>query len=146
MRLQRWFAAILCCLLAAAGNASEQKDAAFVVIVHPSNHYDVLSRSRLEFLFQRKISRWPWGAEAQPIDLDSASPAAREFTRVVLKTTEERLAEYWIDQRATRGVSPPVRLSSAAAVKAFVASHPGAVGYIPAADLDATVKVMRVDP
>jgi hypothetical protein len=133
-------------LVAALGCASEHREVAFVVIVHPSNRYDALNRPKLESLFLRKISRWPWGAEVQPVDADSKSPAAREFAKQVLRTTEERLAEYWIDQRATRGVSPPIQMSSAAAMKAFVATHPGAVGYIPPSDLDATVKAIRVDP
>jgi hypothetical protein len=139
-------AAIVLCLLGTLGSASEQREAAFVVIVHPSNHYDALNRSKLEFLFLRKVSRWPWGAEAQPVDMDPRSLAAREFTSQVLKTTEESLAVYWIDQRSTRGASRPIQIPSAAAVKAFVAAHPGAVGYIPAADLDSTVKTIRVDP
>ena len=139
-------AIVVCCLLATLGGASEQSGAAFVVIVHRSNRYDALTRSKLEALFLRKISRWPWGAEAQPVDLDSRSGLGREFTKQVLRTTEERLAEYWIDQRVTRGLGPPGQISTVAAVKAFVSTHPGAVGYIPSTDLDGTVKAIRVDP
>jgi hypothetical protein len=141
-----WLAMIALAFLAALAAAGTKRDEPFVVIVHPSNHFDTLNRAKLEFLFLRKVSRWPWGAEAEPVDLEANSPARREFTKQVLRTTEERLAAYWIDLRTTRGISPPPRMSASTAVKAFVASHPGAVAYIPEADLDATVKAIRIDP
>jgi hypothetical protein len=142
----KWLAIFALVFLSAAGSAGGKRDETFVVIVHPSNHFAALNRTKLDYLFLRKVSRWPWGAEAQPVDLDAGSPAAQWFTREILHTTEERMAAYWIDQRSTRGISPPARIKNAAAVKAFVAAHSGAVAYIPEADLDATVKAIRIDP
>jgi hypothetical protein len=121
------------------------KDGGFVVIVHPSNQFDALSRSKLSFLFLRKVSRWPWGAEVEPVDLPPNQPARLEFTQQVLRTTERDLDQYWIDQTTTRGVSRPVQVTSAAEAKSLVAMRPGAVAYIPAAELDRTVKVLRID-
>jgi len=118
----------------------------FVVIVHPSNRFEVLGRSQVSYLFLRKISRWPWGAEVAPLDLPEGGPARRAFLREVLGFSEEQLGEYWIDQRATRGVSPPLQVRDAAAAKLWVAAKPGAIAYIPTSALDATVKAMRVDP
>ena len=126
--------------------APGKREEAFVVIVHPSNRFDALSRSKLSFLFLRKVSRWPWGAEVFPIDV-AANPSARlQFTEQVLRTTEEKLAEYWIDQRATRGVRPPIQVPGAMAAKSLVAGRPGAIAYIIASELDGTVKAIRVDP
>jgi hypothetical protein len=117
----------------------------WVVIVHLSNRLNVLSRSKVSYLFLRKVSRWPWGAEAAPADLAEGEPIRREFVEQVLGMSAERLAEYWIDQRATRGVSPPVEVRDAAAAKRWVASKPGGIAYIPASALDSTVRAMRVD-
>jgi hypothetical protein len=126
-----------------AGAADEGK---FVVIVHLSNRFDRLTRSKLTFLFLRRVSRWPWGAQVEPVDLASRGPVRREFTRQVLRTTDEQLNQYWIDQLTTRGVSGPIEVADAAAAKIFVAARPGAVAYIPVAELDHTVKVMTIDP
>jgi hypothetical protein len=126
--------------------ARGKHDEAFVVIVHPSNRFDALSRSKLTFLFLRKVSRWPWGAEVFPIDVAANRSMRREFTEQVLRTTEEKLAEYWIDQRATRGVSPPMQVPGGTAAKSLVAGRPGAIAYITASELDGTVKAIRVDP
>jgi hypothetical protein len=121
------------------------KDDAFVVIVHPSNQFDALARSKLSLLFLRKVSRWPWGAEVEPIDL--VTPSVRlDFTRLVLKTTERDLDQYWIDQTTTRGLSRPIRVRTAEEAKLAVATRSGAIAYIPTVDLDRTVKALRVDP
>jgi hypothetical protein len=133
-------------VVVAPAAAFGKHDEAFVVIVHPSNRFDTLSRSKLSFLFLRKVSRWPWGAEVFPIDVAANPSTRREFTEQVLRTTEEKLAEYWIDQRATRGVGPPIQVPGALAAKSLVAGRPGAIAYIPASELDGTVKPIRVDP
>ena len=126
----------------ASGSLKEE----FVVIVHPSNRFDTLSRSKASYLFLRKVSRWPWGAEAAPLDLADGEPIRRAFVRQVLGLSEEQLAEYWIDQRATRGISPPLQAPDVKAAKLWVAGKPGGIAYIPASALDSTVKAMRINP
>jgi hypothetical protein len=116
------------------------------VIVHPSNRFEALSRAKASYLFFRKVSRWPWGAEVAPLDLPEGDPIRTAFVRRVLGFSEGQLAEYWMDQRATRGVSPPLRAHNAAAAKLWVATKPGGIAYIPASLLDSTVKAMRIDP
>ncbi len=133
-------------LLAALGSAGGPREEEFVLIVNRSNQFDSLSRSKIGFLFLRKVSRWPWGAEAEPIDLPPHESARRWFSKHVLRSTEEQVDEYWIDKRATRGVSPPLQVPNAAAAKAVVAARPGAIAYIQAAAVDGTVKVLKVDP
>jgi hypothetical protein len=141
-RYLRLAASVFCASFDASGGIKER----YVVIVHPSNRFEALSRSKVSYLFLRKVSRWPWGAEVVPLDLPDGEPIRRDFVREVFGFSEEQLAEYWIDQRATRGVSPPPGVRDAAAAKLQVAAKPGAIAYIPASALDATVKVMRIDP
>jgi hypothetical protein len=118
----------------------------FVVIVHPSNRFEALTRSKVGYVFLHKVSRWPWGAEVAPADLVANEPVRREFVQQVLRMTEGQLADYWIDQRAARGVSPPVEVRDAAAAKLWVAARPGGIAYIPLSALDGTVKALRLDP
>jgi hypothetical protein len=117
-----------------------------VVIVHPSNRYDALSRSKLSYVFLRKVSRWPWGPEVAPANLPASEPLRQEFLQKVLRMSEEQFVDYWIDQRSTRGVSPPIEVRDPAAIKIWVAARPGGIAYIPASALDRTVKAIRVDP
>jgi DNA-binding transcriptional LysR family regulator len=133
-------------VLSTLGNAGGPREEEFVLIVNRSNQFDSLNRSKIGFLFLRKVSRWPWGAEAEPIDLPPRESGRRWFSNQVLRITEEQVDEYWIDQRATRGVNPPIQVPNAAAARALVAARPGAIAYIPAAAVDGTVKVLKVDP
>lgn len=116
----------------------------FVVIVNKANKYDSLSRAQLRIIFLRKVSRWPWGAETVPVDLAEGSPVREAFIRTVLATSREHLAVYWIDQKVTLNLDPPIRVANAAVAKAVVASKAGAVAYIPPEALDGTVKILQV--
>jgi hypothetical protein len=142
---RNWFL-VVCGVLLARPDIAHVKDVEFVVIVHPSNRFDALTRSKLSFLFLRKVSRWPWGAEVEPVDLGPHEPVRLEFTQQVLRTTERDLDQYWIDLTTTRGISRPIQVTDAAEAKSVVAMRPGAIAYIPKADLDRTVKALRVDP
>jgi ABC-type phosphate transport system substrate-binding protein len=141
---RRSFHLVLANVLAFAAGSVTGKEP-FVVIVNKSNRFDSLTRAKLRYLFLRKVSRWPWGAEVYPIDLKDAAAVRREFTGEVLNTTEHELAAYWIDQRMVRGVAPPVEAANPEAARALVAGNPGAIAYIPPSALDDTVKALRVE-
>ncbi len=49
------------------------------------------------------------------------------------------MAEYWVQQSMTQGLTPPSTQRSARAVLRFVASVPGAISYVPPAEVDDTV-------
>ena len=120
------------------------------VIVHPSNRFDALfSRSKvsaISSLRKTKIAHGGHGgAEVAPLDLAQNERVRRVFVQRVLGISEEQLAEYWIDQRATRGVNPPLQVRDAAAAKLWVAARPGGIAYIPSSAVDATVKALRID-
>src|SRR5260221_14674722 len=74
----------------------------FVVIANKQNRLDKLTVAKLRIIFLRKISRWPWGAETDPVDLPDESGLRGIFTREVLEKSLAELGVYWIDQRATR--------------------------------------------
>jgi ABC-type phosphate transport system substrate-binding protein len=125
----------------------------FIVIVHVANPFDELTRSKIALLFQKKVSRWPWGAESEPIDLPSC-PARDAFLKNVLKSSEERLQEYWVEQVTARGIVRPHVASTPGLVVEKVAAKPGGIGYIPARAWNESelqgglqgVKVLRVTP
>ena len=115
-----------------------------MLIVNKANKIDPLTKSKVRFIYHRKVSRWPWGAEILPLDLPERSPARRDFSQSVLGRSVEELAVYWIEEKMTRNANPPARVPTAAAAKAIVASRAGAICYIPANAVDDTVKVIEV--
>jgi hypothetical protein len=54
------------------------------------------------------------------------------------------MSEYYVAQSMTQGVTPPSTQKSSRAILRFVASVPGAISYVPPADLDDTVNVIKV--
>jgi hypothetical protein len=54
------------------------------------------------------------------------------------------MAEYWVQQSMTQGLTPPSTQRSARAVLRFVSSVPGAISYVPPSEVDETVRVVSI--
>ena len=81
----------------------------------------------------------------EPVDLAEASGIRKAFSSEVVGKDVATVRSYWQQQLFTgRGV-PPVVKASDAEVLAFVASRPGAIGYVSAgAALPDGVKAVRI--
>ena len=66
------------------------------------------------------------------------------FSKQVLNRSVREMAEYWVQQSMTQGLTPPSTQRSARAVLRFVASVPGAISYVPPAEVDDTVNVVAI--
>ena len=101
--------------LAPHGFATEA-EAGFQVIVHPSVAGKTITKAALADIFTGKAKRWGDGRDVLPVDLTETSPVREAFSR---KTDED--------------------------VIAYVATHPGAVGYVAEGlALPETVKAVAV--
>jgi hypothetical protein len=118
----------------------------FRVVAHRSVPGASVSRDFLANAFLKNISRWPDNQPIRPVDLRIDAGARKAFSEAVLRRSVAAVKAYW-QQRifSGRGVPPPA-LDSDQAVIEYVASHPGAVGYISGTTSVATVKVMAVKP
>lgn len=118
--------------------------APLAVIVHPSRA-DRLGTADVARIFLRRQRFWRDGSPIVPLNREPGSDARETFSRSVLGGDSARWASYWNDAYFN-GVFPPAVLSSSAAVKRYVASQPGAIGYVDPADVDDTVRVaLRID-
>jgi hypothetical protein len=129
---------------AANATANVTDDDAWVVVVHPSNPARTMNRSDLERIWRRTTAFWPEGQAVVPLNLPGGDPLRHTFQAAVLRAGDEALAQWW-NRAYFQGVSPPVVLKTGAAVKAYVAVTPSAIGYIPASEADASVAVVEVD-
>ncbi len=71
-----------------------------------------------------------------------SSPIKAEFTEKVTKKKLGKYKAYWSKMIFSGKAVPPKELANDAAVKSFVSSNPNAVGYIDAASVDSSVKVL----
>ncbi len=131
-------ALVLAFLLLAAASAGERESVA--VIVHPARHVE-LSVDDLAQIYLRRRRFWDDGAPVVPLNLSFANPLRERFSRRVLRQSDVRLAEYW-NREYFYGTFPPATLASTEAMRRYVASDPNAIGYLPASQVDGSVRVL----
>lgn len=115
----------------------------FMVIVHPDNPSDGVSRDFLRDAYLKKATTWH-GETIRPIDLSSKFPEREHFIRQVIRKTPAQLRSYWNQQVFSGKGVPPPEAASVADVVAYVVANPGAVGYIPVDADPGRAKVIRI--
>ncbi len=116
----------------------------FVVVVNKANPVTTLSVLELRRIFMKQTRMWSHAESVVPVDWDATSPQREEFSRLVLGRTVREMGDYWVQQGVTQGLTPPSTQRSARAMLRFVASVPGAIGYVPAAEVDDTVVAVKI--
>jgi ABC-type phosphate transport system substrate-binding protein len=114
-----------------------------VVIVNTQNPVQTIDASDLRPIFQTTKTSWGNSAgDTMPLNLPEDNPLRLEFDKAVLGLDADRVARYWQDRKIRGGARPPMRVSSTGMVLKGVASKAGAVGYVKASEVNATVKVV----
>lgn len=126
-------ALLLAARVAAAGGS-------LAVIVPPQRTAQV-TVGEVAQIYLRQRRHWATGEAIVPVNREAGSQARTLFTRAVFGGEARWLASYW-NRQYFRGVLPPATLASDEAVKRFVASVPGAIGYIDARAADPSVRVV----
>lgn len=102
---------------------------------------EALSKEELGRIYRRRKLFWESGEKIIPVNLPAAHPLRRRFSHLVLGLLPEELEAYWNEQYF-HGISPPYVLASEEGVLQFVATTPGAVGYVSAATVTRQVHVL----
>lgn len=136
--------------MAACAPASDAKaagaDAAIAVVVGKGQAPATpLSPALVAGIFARKRQLWPDRSTIVPVNLPASHPLRRNFSRWVFDQSPEEMQTYWNDQYF-HGVVPPPVLASEEAVLRFVASTPGAIGYVAVCSVDRRVEVVALVP
>ncbi len=117
----------------------------FQVVVHAGAGLTEISRGDLSSIFQKKARKLPSGENANPVDQGDAAAVREAFSQAVHGRSAQQLAAYWQQQVFSGKDFPPQQKGSDAEVLAYVASTPGAIGYVAAgASLATGVKAVRV--
>jgi ABC-type phosphate transport system substrate-binding protein len=106
-------------------------DASFRVIVHPQVKGTQIPRAALTSIFLKQAPKWGDGSPVLPVDQSVRSPVRHAFSNDVLQQGLVQVQVYWQRKMATGQVPPPVK-SSDEEIISFVASTPGAIGYVSA--------------
>jgi ABC-type phosphate transport system substrate-binding protein len=114
------------------------------IVLNRDNPVTSLPLSELQRIFRKQTRMWPHGEPVVPVDWDATTEVRQAFSKQVMNRTVREMADFWVQQNITQGLTPPSTLKSARAVLRFVASVPGAIGYLPAGELDETVKLIEI--
>ncbi|HEX8777361.1 MAG TPA: hypothetical protein VF738_04520 [Rhodanobacter sp.] len=115
--------------LIAAGHGAAATPPRIAVITGGSAPRLELSRETLRNIYLKKIFVDGEGRRLIPVNLPPDSPLREAFTRSLIRMPDSRLQDYW-NRQYFQGVSPPYVLASQQAVVRFVATTPGAIGYV----------------
>ena len=137
---------IICALLAlilmhAEAPAASAPEPIAVVVGHDSA-VTRLSLDDLREIYLRRRRAWPNGLPVMPINLPADDELRERFSRRVLGRTPADLLSYW-NARYFEGVKPPLVLLTPAAVRAYLQRQPEAIGYLPASEVDDTLRIVH---
>ncbi|MGB7844891.1 MAG: hypothetical protein WBL63_04695 [Candidatus Acidiferrum sp.] len=116
------------------------------IVVNRSNTVDNLTTLELRRVFLGGRSHWPNGRRITLVMREPGELERKTILRDVCQMNETELKNHFIHGLFTGEilVSPKI-LATPAGVRKFVFNVPGAIGYLRISDVDATVKILRVD-
>jgi ABC-type phosphate transport system substrate-binding protein len=116
----------------------------FRVVAHPGVVGNAVSRAALSDIFLGRLVRWGDGQTITPVDQSMTSAVRAQFSEKGLGQNTMAINHHWMRQIQS-GRRPPIVKNTDADVIAYVASHPGAIGYVGAETLiPDTVKVLEI--
>ncbi|HEV8712364.1 MAG TPA: hypothetical protein VGX03_05985 [Candidatus Binatia bacterium] len=115
------------------------------VVVSASSITEPLSIEELARIYRRQKLLWADNTRIVPVNLPADHPLRRSFSRLVLGALPKELDAYW-NAQYFHGITPPYVLTSEEAVLRFVATTPGAIGYVSAAAVTGQVSVLLYLP
>ena len=102
----------------------------YKVIVHRDSAVASLSKDDASDMLLKKKSRWDDGSPVVSVDLDAKSEVRATMSRDLHGRSVSSIKNYWQRQIFSGREVPPTELPDDRAVIAFVASNPGAIGYV----------------
>jgi len=131
-------------VLTAGAAPTVSADAPFRIIVHPQVRGTQIPRAALTSIFLKQAPKWGDGSSVLPVDQSVRSEVRKSFSGDVLQQGIVQVQVYW-QRKMANGVTPPPVKTSDEEIVSFVASTPGAIGYVSAATpLPDSVKTIEI--
>jgi ABC-type phosphate transport system substrate-binding protein len=131
---------VVCILMSVA--AISRADIA--IIAHPAASLAGVDDGQVTRIYLGKSKTFPNGDPVKPADQTRNSPSRKEFIEKVLQKNESQLKSYWSKLIFTGKGNPPETVGDDKGMMAWVASHEDGLGYVDAALVDSSVKVLLI--
>ena len=113
------------------------------IVVHPDNpmKYDA---THIRNIYLGKVKVFDNGLPVFPIDIEPGDEVRDVFLDKILRKSEANLNAYWARMLFSSKGHPPEEVENSAAVIATVSSNKSAIGYVDAAKVNESVKVLAI--
>lgn len=116
------------------------------VIVNKANLADNVSFKDLIKIFKQEKQYWKNGKKIYLILQEAGSPEKEIALKKIYKMGNIQLKKFWLAKLFREEISSfPKTFGSNQAVKRFVSQVPNAIGYIDAALMDTSIKMLRIN-
>jgi ABC-type phosphate transport system substrate-binding protein len=122
--------------------AATSTTADVVAVVSAKSPVILLSKSQLADIFLGRVTRFPSGIQAVPIDQADGSVARDEFYLRLAGKSAAQLKAYWSKIIFTGRGQPPPAVANSDEVKRRVIANPAAIGYIESNKVDGSVRIV----
>lgn len=129
-------------LLLAMLTAVQVAHAEVVVIVSARSSVASLTDEQTAKIFLGKVTTFPNGQPAYPIDQPQGNAIRDEFYSKVTHKDSSQVAAYWAKIIFTGEGRPPKLIIGDKAVVKIIADNPSAIGYVDRSALNRTVRVV----
>ncbi|MGC4094282.1 MAG: hypothetical protein QM756_41515 [Polyangiaceae bacterium] len=113
-----------------------------LVIVHSGNPANTLDKATIKSRFLKQNPEWGDGNKVRPADQPGAARVA--FVSKVLDMTPKDYERYWLERKYAAAEPPPRKVDDDEAMVKYVGASKGAIGFVDAANFEATKKVKVV--
>jgi ABC-type phosphate transport system substrate-binding protein len=113
-----------------------------VVVVSAKSAVTTLSKSQAVDIFLGRVSRFPNGVLAVPIDQTDGSSIRDEFYAKMAGKSPAQIKAYWSKIIFTGRGQPPKTVSNSIEMKKRLLENPTAIGYIEDSKVDDSVRVL----
>ena len=140
----RFVSILACSLFLAVAATLRGMDVA--IIVNKENPINELSFRELTALFELQQQFWKAGGRVHVVIQQAGRPERNVMLKTVYHRTDEGLNKYWLNRMFKAEITDlPQIESSAEQAKQEVAKRVNAISFIDAAQVDDSVKVLRID-
>jgi ABC-type phosphate transport system substrate-binding protein len=122
---------------------SAQAQADIVAVVSAESSITRLSTGQLADIFLGKVSRFPDGSLAVPVDLSDGSAERDQFYAKLTGKSPAQIKAYWSKIIFTGRGQPPKAVQNGSDMKTYVAANIDAIGYMDSTMVDNSVRVLR---
>ena len=116
-----------------------------VAVVSSRSPLTELSKNQVVDIFLGRVSHFPDGEQALPIDQAEGSAARDEFYAKFAGKSAAQIKAHWAKIIFTGRGQPPEEVSNSIEVKKLVIKKPHAIGYIDKNMVDGSVKVLLAE-